>query len=190
MCLVGLFLFGVGFLHRVEKIDRLDGQGVRHLHRFLNAKVGVTVFQRLWFLGRTPFTLLWLGFLIGLNWRYGLAAGGIFGLAAGLEGGIKLLLARTRPFRAFPEEVDMLQPQTPTDFSFPSGDCMRVWFLALVLPAFWGFPWLFFTLLAGLALVVTLGRVAMGVHYPLDVVSGAGLGMLGAGLTLLTWAGF
>ncbi len=185
---VGGILFLAGFLYRQEKIGQIDGQVFLAGHLFLREKIGAALFQRLWFLGRTPFTLLWLSLLIMLNWRYGLIAGGIYVLAAGLEGGGKLLVGRPRPWGVvFPEGVDMLQPQRPTDSSFPSGDSFRVWFLALILPAFWGAPWYVYTLSVGAALTVTLGRVAMGVHYPLDTISGTGLGFLSAGLTVLAW---
>lgn len=184
---VGAILFGAGFLHAHKKINQVDARYFRILQDFLNGRIGAAFFQRVWFLGRTPFTLFWMGVLMALNWRCGLIAGGIYGLAAGLEGGIKLLVARPRPFTAFPDDAAMLQPKRPRDFSFPSGDCFRVWFLALAIPAFWGLAWPLYALSGGIALIVTLGRVALGVHYPLDAISGTGLGFLSAGLTVLAW---
>jgi len=184
---VGVILFGFGYLHGQKNIKRMERQYFHILYNLLNKTIKVTHFQHLWFLGRTPFALFWLGVLIVLNWRCGLIAGGIYGLAAGLERWIKLLIARPRPFTTFPEQAIMLQPKRPTDFSFPSGDSFRVWFLALVIPAFWGLAWPICALFWGIALAVSLGRIAMGVHYPLDVISGTGLGIVSAGLTLFVW---
>ncbi|RLD06218.1 MAG: hypothetical protein DRI56_08350 [Chloroflexota bacterium] len=183
----GIALFGIGFLHTQEKIGQIDARCFHFLYKFLNETFKVALFQRLWFLGRTPLTLACLAILTFCDWERGLVAWGVYGLAASLERGIKFLVKRPRPFASFPENVTLLQPQRPSDFSFPSGDSLRVWFLALVIPSFWEFSWPVYALSAGIALTVTLGRVAMGVHYPLDTISGTGLGILGAGLMIFVW---
>lgn len=184
---LGGILFGIGFLHLRGKINRADAKSFLTGHIFLREKIGVSLFQRLWFLGRTPFALFCLGGLIVLDWRAGVIAGGIFGLAAGLEVTVKRLVGRPRPFKLSPVGADMLQPQPPTDPSFPSGDSFRVWFLALLIPAFWGAPWYAYLVSGGVASLVTLGRLAMGVHYPLDTIAGTGLGLTSASSTILIW---
>lgn len=183
----GIALFGFGFLHKLKKIHQKDAEYFHFLYQFLNKKFKIALFQRLWVLGKTPLTLVFLTILTFFSWKRGIAAWGIYGLIAGLERGIKLLTKRARPFTSFPKKVAMLQPKRPNDFSFPSGDSLRVWFLALLLPAFLGLSWHFYLLSGAMALMVTLGRIAMGVHYPLDALSGTGLGLLGAGLAKVLW---
>jgi undecaprenyl-diphosphatase len=116
---------------------------------------------------------LWLGISFGLA-----------GLVAGMvERGIKALVGRRRPF-----EVELgarvLQMPPPADRSYPSADASRVWlFVAgLGVAAGWS-PWAM-GVTSAVAVVVSLGRVRLGVHYPLDVWAGACLG-LGLGLV---WA--
>ena len=81
----------------------------------------------------------------------------------------------------------MLQPIKPQDPSFPSGDALRVWYLALIIPTAFGDSGIF--LVAGiiLAILVSMGRMVMGVHYPSDVTAGMGLGFIGAGTSIWLW---
>lgn len=85
---------------------------------------------------------------------------------------------RTRPFRAFPDLVTPLINAPLTDFSLPSGHAATSFALAaslsLVYPKF--APGVF-----TIALLISLGRVAVGVHYPTDVVAGA---MIGASVSI------
>ncbi len=62
---------------------------------------------------------------------------------------------------------------------------MRIWFLALVFPLAFGLPWPVFALTCTVALTLSLGRFALGVHYPLDVIGGAGLGIFFTGLSII-----
>jgi membrane-associated phospholipid phosphatase len=106
-------------------------------------------------------------------------------ITAILERGIKLLLKRPRPFES-DSEVILRQDPAPRDPSFPSGDAMRLWFLFAAL-AFGIIPPFFVILFIGVcALFLSIGRIRLGVHYPLDVWAGSGLGF-GIGLA---WAGF
>ena len=85
---------------------------------------------------------------------------------------------RTRPFRAFPDLVTPLIHAPLTNFSLPSGHAATSFALAaslsLTYPKF--APGVF-----TVAFLISLGRVAVGVHYPTDVAVGA---MIGASVSL------
>lgn len=67
--------------------------------------------------------------------------------------------------------------------SFPSGHAARAFLLAMLGlglgPLWWGI------LLAVWAPLVSLARVAMGVHYPSDVLAGMLIGLMAGGATLI-----
>ncbi len=178
-----LILFLLGFACRLPLIARLDARAFLFLHRPLSRPPWIAAFRALWHLGRTPaavLALLLLAPFVGGDYRGWGLLGLALGLAALAERLVKRTMKRPRPFAALPG-VSMQQPRQPRDPSFPSGDALRVWFLAAAyahyLPA--GAP-----LWYALALLVSLGRVALGVHHPLDVLSGASLGALSALLAL------
>jgi undecaprenyl-diphosphatase len=83
----------------------------------------------------------------------------------------KELVARPRPYEAI-ANVHFLYTQL--DFSFPSGHAAGAFALATVLGA--RVKKLLLPL-AALASAVAFGRVYIGVHYPLDVLAGAVLGI-------------
>jgi len=91
---------------------------------------------------------------------------------------LKLVVQRPRPFTVV---LDLPRPliDEPSSFSFPSGDATFAFGAAVALgrvaPA-WRVPALLF------AVAVAFERVAVGVHYPLDVTAGAILGTV-SGLT-------
>ena len=91
---------------------------------------------------------------------------------------LKLVVQRPRPFTVV---VDLPRPliEEPTTFSFPSGDTTFAFGAAVALghvaPA-WRVPALLF------AIAVAFERVAVGVHYPIDVTAGALIGTI-SGLT-------
>jgi undecaprenyl-diphosphatase len=94
--------------------------------------------------------------------------------------GLKTLVARVRPCGCLPD-VHALVYTTPTDYSFPSGHsagsfCFAVFFAVLLTrertpPRIAGAA-----ALVVLALGVGLSRIALGVHYPGDVLAGAIIG--------------
>jgi undecaprenyl-diphosphatase len=94
--------------------------------------------------------------------------------------GLKHLVGRERPYVARPEPEPLLTPDL--DLSFPSGHASTSFagatLLALLLPSF-AIP---FYVLAAL---IAWSRVYVGVHYPLDILAGA---MLGVGVALLATA--
>ncbi len=176
---LGAFLFILGFAHMSPAIALLDARLFRLLHKPLRRLSGF--FQVIWHLGRTPFALATLVLLVILDLHFGLTACVGFALIVSFEWFIKRSLKRARPFTLIPDAV-MNQPKEPTDPSFPSGDALRIWYLALIIPFSLALPPIFLLLTCSIALLVSLGRIAMGVHFPLDVLAGTGLGLLGVGI--------
>jgi undecaprenyl-diphosphatase len=84
---------------------------------------------------------------------------------------LKIAFDRPRPFEAV--EVDVLVGGT-VGGAMPSGHAATAFAGATVLSLLLG---RFAPALFGLALVILVSRVYVGVHYPLDVVAGAGLGL-------------
>src|SRR5262249_23961985 len=109
--------------------------------------------------------------------------------AAGLSAGLALAIAhfvaiavnRPRPFVADPSDVHLFTHHA-TDPSFPSDHATAAFAIAVAIllrDRRWGAVALVF------ACVLAVGRVAMGVHYPSDVLAGA---VLGTACALVLWA--
>lgn len=184
--LLGSLLFLIALTYQVDALRRLDMQGFEMIHHTLHEYLGPRPFQELWFLGKTPLALLVLLFLIATQARKGLIALIVFIFAVLLERALKLWFGRRRPFQDR-SRVHMTQPIRPSDPSFPSGDSLRVWFLAYLFLHLMPEIWLISVSLILLAFFVTLGRIVMGVHYPADTLAGAGMGLLAGKLTVLIW---
>jgi undecaprenyl-diphosphatase len=93
---------------------------------------------------------------------------------------IKNGVARPRPDSSLQSASRLLVPLD--QYSFPSGHSATSLSVALTLGHF--FPALLAPLL-GLSLAISLSRVALKVHYPLDILAGWALGACNAGLALL-----
>ncbi len=183
---LGGLLFLGGFSHLAPPVQRLDRTLFNHLHHLLRTFPGSALFQEVWFLGKTPLALILLLLITTTQVNKGITAAIIFLIAVALERGLKLTINRPRPFHAL-TDTHMSQPSEPGDPSFPSGDCLRVWFAAILLIHLLPFHWSGALLILFLALVVTLGRVGMGVHYPFDTLTGSGLGILAGQITVILW---
>src|SRR4051812_21747515 len=103
-------------------------------------------------------------------------------VAAGLSAGVALAIAqvvarlvdRPRPFVADPHAVHLFA-QHAADPGFPSDHATAAFAIGVALllrRRTWG------VVVLALATVLAVGRVAMGVHYPSDVIAGALLGTL------------
>jgi membrane-associated phospholipid phosphatase len=125
-------------------------------------------------------------FIFAVNWKFGIPAGICFFAAVGLERLIKVTINRKRPFQQS-GSIKMLQPVQPEDPSFPSGDCLRIWFIALLLPELLGYTGFSLAACILLGISVSLGRMVMGVHFLSDVLTGTGLGFLTAGAVIYFW---
>ena len=109
------------------------------------------------------------------------AAGLSAGLALGLANLIAHAVNRPRPFVADPSGVHLFSHHA-ADPGFPSDHATAAFAIATAImlrDRRWGAVALVF------ACVLAVGRVAMGVHYPSDVLAGAALGIACA---LVLWA--
>ena len=90
---------------------------------------------------------------------------------------IKRSTSRPRPYAAQPEI--MLHAAPLDQFSFPSGHTLHATALSLIVVSYYpSLVWL----LAPFAALVALSRVVLGLHYPSDVLAGALLGAMIAGV--------
>ena len=180
---VGVVLFFLGSLHLWRPLAQADRRAFMKLHRWMQP--AVPFFRLLWPVGTLAGILTAaIGITIWHSWRRGAMLLLAYAIVVLGEMALKRRVARQRPFQVLPD-ARMAQPRQPEDTSFPSGDALRVWLMACALGAWLPSPWCW--LLAGVATLVSLGRIALGVHFPLDVIGGAGLGLVAAALAV--WLG-
>jgi undecaprenyl-diphosphatase len=87
---------------------------------------------------------------------------------------IRFFYHRERPFIALPDSTVKLIEKSP-EASFPSGHAML--FFALAMAVYYIRPKYFPYFLIG-AVFVGAARIFVGVHYPFDIIAGAGLGII------------
>ena len=128
----GFFLSSSAFCTKLQLLAQWDAQTFLLLHTRMRRYA--SFFRYIWPLGTVPvgITLILIMFMAG--WQAGLIAALMYLAAAIVEWAIKRKVNRPRPFETLPGVV-MSQPKNPSDASHPSGDTMRVWFLALRFPA-------------------------------------------------------
>jgi undecaprenyl-diphosphatase len=134
------------------------------------------VFEGLSYAGRLG--LLWIGIalLLGVLWRrWGTLGLTLIAVAVSdwSSMGLKALVDRERPPLRYAEPKPLVH--VPHDPSFPSGHAATSFAAATILT--FAFPRLGPALFV-LAAAVAFSRVYAGVHYPLDILGGAALGML------------
>jgi len=178
----GLVLFVTGISHRYTAVALWDAGVFRKLYNWLAPASRLFVY--LWPLGTTPVAIVLIALFFIPNPDAGWITALVYLGMALMERLVKNRIRRPRPFQVI-EGIAVQQPKIPQDASFPSGDAMRVWYIGLLLPAVFGLPVWVTLLTAGVAIVLSLGRIALGVHYPLDVIAGSAFGLLGSGLSLL-----
>ena len=94
----------------------------------------------------------------------------------------KWLKSKTSRPRPYAVDSAVRAGAAPLDaFSFPSGHTLHA--VAFTMVAVASYPWLAW-LLAPFCLLVAMSRLALGLHYPSDVLAGAGLGALIAQIAL------
>ena len=111
------------------------------------------------------------------------------GVAAGLSAGLGLVIGklitelyvRPRPFVAHPGAVHLFASPA-TDASFPSDHATASVAIAIAILLRSKLRWGLVTL--AFAVILSFGRVALGFHYPTDVLGGAAIGTAAA---LLLW---
>ena len=180
LILSGLFLLFLGLSFRISNIASLDQKICLKVHYFLKPQPWISVFRFLWPFGMTLVALGVIVALIFINPIQGISSAIAFLFFAGIDRSIKILFQRRRPFELQPGTM-MLQPHKPSDPSFPSGDTFHIWFVMLTLTQIFHLPILLIVGCALLAILVSLGRIALGVHFPLDIIAGAGIGIAAAG---------
>ena len=136
--LFGLLFVVLGLFHSTPVLSQWDAQTFLFLHTRLRSFT--SIFQYLWPLGTTPVGVLLILIIFITSWQAGWITALIYLLIAILEWVIKRKVSRSRPFETLPGVV-MCQPKHPSDPSHPSGDTMRVWFLALVFPLAFDLHW-------------------------------------------------
>jgi membrane-associated phospholipid phosphatase len=126
-------------------------------------------------LGATQFLLI---VLLAIYWCIdsvlGLRLGLILLTSTGLNGVLKLALGLPRPYWV----SSRVQPlSTEPSFGFPSGHAQDGLVFWGRLAAWFGHAWLWIGALA-IVLVVSLSRIVLGVHFPMDVLGGWLIGAL------------
>ena len=180
---IGFVFLIVGVTYLITSVNALDQSIQSKIFQFFDHPRWESIFRNFWPFGRTYFTLLILILVLLLNLKIGLIASTTFAVTAALERIIKLVLKRERPFIQ-DAAINMKQPKMPTDPSFPSGDTLRLWFLAVGIALTLQSHWIVILVACLLAIIISLGRIALGVHYPLDVLGGFGLGLMSSGVLI------
>jgi len=131
--------------------------------------------QALTWLGATQFLLIvLLGFYWCVDSGLGLRLGLILVTSTGLNGAIKLAFGLPRPYW-ISQAVRPLGNETT--FGFPSGHAQEGLVFWGRLAAWFGRPWLW-GLSFAIVLLVSLSRIVLGVHFPMDILGGWLVGAL------------
>lgn len=182
---LGAALFGVSALLLKTGTVGWDQSLFRILNEVPAAIAPVqTPFSRLFLpAGIIVVIVLAVGYVVARN-RSGLpVATGVAAAAVAwlLAHAAKAIADRPRPYQVMADAVLRQQPAHGT--SFPSSHTAITLAVALALAPFLARPLAWVGI--GYAVLVGWSRVYLGVHYPLDILAGAGIGMAVGGVTLL-----
>jgi undecaprenyl-diphosphatase len=182
---LGTVLFGISALVLTAGATSWDERLFRALNEVRPAVASVLTPLSKLFLpaGIVVVVLLAIGYVVARN-RAALpvAAGALAaGLGWALANLAKAVADRPRPYDAVADAVLRQQPAYGT--SFPSSHTAVALAVAIALLPFLARP----VATAGIVYAIGVGwsRVYLGVHYPLDILGGAGLGAAAGGLVLL-----
>ena len=168
---------------RAQAIGVLDMSLVRMLNRTMTLKGVQPFFSMVSWLGNGKFwyaLMLVLPLCSPVGWRASLHMGIVALVNLQLYRFIKKRAQRPRPCNAC---EDILRGTAPLDeFSFPSGHTMHA--IGFTVIALAWFPQLALILTVFTVLTI-LSRMILGLHYPTDVLLGAGLGFAVAKVSLM-----
>ncbi len=156
--------------------ESLNGFAARH-DGFEDVMRFFAIDAEYFFIGLLAVLFLARGKWASQNARRGVVSAGFSAaLALGIAQAISHIVERPRPYLAHPGSSHLFVPVS-ADYSFPSDHATAAFAIAtaLVLRS----PKVGYLALA-MAVVLSVARVAIGVHYPADVLAGAALGSLSA----------
>ena len=159
---------------KIKMLD-LDLRGCLYLNNLSHTQSIATFFKVVSRLGdgafwATMLLLIWLqkGFAYGLQLLFVVVAGL---LGTGIYKFLKHKTVRPRPYQV--HQVIVLCERPLDHFSFPSGHTLHAVMISVVLGSI--VPTLLLLMLP-FTILVALSRMVLGLHYPTDVLVGAGLG--------------
>lgn len=164
----------------MEAILQWDGQALLFIQEHIRQVWMDGFWKTITHLGDTGWFWIMLGIVLLIpkkTRKAGIAA--LVALAIGAlitNVALKNIIARIRPYEVVEGLKLLIEPQS--DFSFPSGHTCASIGAALAMYPFlerkWGIP------LVILAVLISLSRLYVGVHYPTDVLGGAVVGAFAA----------
>lgn len=160
----------------LERIVSFDLRVCCYLNRHVEKKLIQRFFSLISRLGDGVF---WYVTMALLPLIYGMDAVPVSLRMAGAGAGgliiYKLIKSFTERPRPFVKSTNIVLGTAPLDqYSFPSGHTLHA--VSFTLVAVYYFPELAW-LLAPFALLVAMSRMVLGLHYPTDVLAGAGIGV-------------
>lgn len=172
---LGVLLLGVASTFAVSKkmpawehslFTHINGV---HAPHWLSAQVAKPISNAVWGIVALVVVFLFIPKFRLRAWQYAAAAGSAFVFASIIE----RLVQRERPVHLV---HDTVLRASQDGYGFPSGHVSTLAALCLTLWLFVGWPWRI--LLALFVLAEAWSRVFLGVHAPLDVIGGMGVGCI------------